>query len=194
MMTRFLPSPPGVCAWSPQRRRLRAAAAAEPAGAGKRRAGGRKEARERRGLGAPQCHSNSVPGRSPQGPSSCPAVAHCIERVVCAEPPRGGRLGAGLSGGSAEPLGCRGVLDAGCLRAAAAASCFARAGSPGGSAACPTSCRFQGAQQQPGPVPCGLSPGKGRAASAHLSFVRSRAGIRGKELSLGISLCCGGLE
>lgn len=43
VMTRFLPSPAGVCGWSPQRRQLRAAA--EQAGAGSRRAGG-KEASE----------------------------------------------------------------------------------------------------------------------------------------------------
>lgn len=103
--------------------RLESAAAAAAGGGGaggSGRAARRKEARERRGLGVPQCHSNSVPGRSRRGPSSCPAVAHCIERAVCAEPRRGGKLGAGLSGGSAEPLGCRGALDAGCLRAAAA--------------------------------------------------------------------------
>lgn len=83
----------------------------------------------------------------------------------------------------------------GCLRAAAvAAACFARVGSPAGSTACLTSCRFQGGQQQPGPVPCGLSPGKGRAASAHRSFVRSRAGMRGKQWSFGIPLGRIGLE
>lgn len=105
LMTRFLPSLAGVCVWSPQQRRRLRAARGE-------RGEGRKQAGERRGLHAPQWHSNTVPGRSPRGPSSCPAVVHCIERVVCVEQPRGGRLGAGLSGGSAEPLRCRGALGA----------------------------------------------------------------------------------
>lgn len=110
VMTRFLPSPAGVCAWSPQRRQLRAAA--EQAGAGSRRAGG-KEASEQRGLGALQCYSNAFPGRSPRGPP-CPALPLHVawSALVRAEPPRGGRLRAGLSGGSAEPLRACGVSAA----------------------------------------------------------------------------------
>lgn len=81
------------------------------------------------------------------------------------------------------------------------------AASPAPSAARPTSCLFQGAQQHPGPMPCGepgcrgpvgslppggLSAGKGRAEPAHLPFVRSRAGVGGQPRTSGIPPCMGG--
>jgi len=170
-----------------------AAGAAEPAGAG-----GRKAASERRGLGALRCCSNAFPGRSPRGPP-CPAAARCVERLVCAEP---GGPRAELSGRGAELLRCRWVPRVGtALPRAGGREAGRRSPVPQREPRCvwhslprPTSCRFQGGQQEPGPIgaspPGRLSPGKRGAAPAHLPFARSRAGVGEEPRSFGIPALC----
>lgn len=104
-----------------------------------------------------------------------------MERLVRAEPPRGGRLRAGLSSGSAEPLracgrlGCRWLSRVGAAfppaGPAAAAGHRSRGGSsavsgtasPARSAARPTSCRFQGGQRAVRGAGL-LRPGRGSTA------------------------------